>query len=157
MISSVPDITFEDVQVGDRFTTAVRQVTEQDVVEFARLSGDYHPEHMDEEYGRRSIHGGRTAHGVLILAMATGLVNETGLFETTTIAVLQITVRFVKAARFGDTITTVATINGKRVTSKPDRGIVTLGITVFNQNSIPLLEGEWLVMVSLSTRKILSL
>jgi acyl dehydratase len=79
--------------------------------------------------------------------MATGLVNETGLFERTTIAVLQMTARFVKAVKLGDTITTVASITGRRTTSKPDRGIVTMGVTVYNQDSASVLEGEWVIMV----------
>jgi acyl dehydratase len=72
--------TFDDFNVGDEILTAVRTVTEADVVNFAGLSGDYHPEHMNEEFAKNNPFGERIAHGVLILAMATFLDNQTGAF-----------------------------------------------------------------------------
>jgi acyl dehydratase len=145
--AALRDKAFDDLDVGFEVTTETRKVTEGDVLDFARLSGDHHPEHMDEAYGRASIHGERIAHGVLILAMATGEVNQTGLFERTTIGVLEMRVHFVKAVKFNDTVRSIARITGKRATSKPDRGIVTLGVTVLNQRNEAVLEGEWTLMV----------
>ena len=144
---SLRDKTFDDIDVGYEVATAARKVTEEGVADFARLSGDFHPEHLDKEYAAAGPHGERIAHGVLILAMATGEVNQTGLFERTTIGVLEMKVRFVRAVKFNDMVRTVARITGKRATSKPDRGIVTLGVTVLNQQDEAVLEGEWTLMV----------
>ncbi len=80
--------TFNEFKVGDKFTTASRTITEADVVNFAGLSGDFNPLHTDEEFGKSTPFKGRVAHGMLSVAVATGLANQLGIFEGTTIALL---------------------------------------------------------------------
>jgi hypothetical protein len=74
-------LTFEQFNVGDTHICQGRTITEADVVHFAGISGDYNPLHTNEEYGKTTPFGGRIAHGVLVLAIATGQINQTGLFE----------------------------------------------------------------------------
>ena len=138
---------FEEINTGDEFTTGARTVTEADVINFAGVSGDFQPEHMNDEFATQGALGGRIAHGLLVLAMATGLLNQTGVTEGTTIALMEMKVRFINPVRFGDTITVVAHVTGKRETKKPDRGVVTLAATVLNQHDVPVLEAEWPIMV----------
>ena len=145
--------TFDDFNAGDEILTAVRTVTEADVVNFAGLSGDYHPEHMNEEFAKDNPFGERIAHGVLILAMATGLVNQTGAFEGTTISVLEMRIRYTQAVRFGDTIRVILKIVDKRETKKTDRGIITSEVIVLNQKDEPVLRGEWVVMMYRKDRR----
>ena len=59
---------------GERFTTRGRTVTEADVLAFAGLTGDFHPQHVDAEWASGSIFGERIAHGLLVLGLAAGLV-----------------------------------------------------------------------------------
>lgn len=66
---------FEDYSVGDRGTTRARTITESDLVTFASLSGDWHPLHTDARYAADSRFGQRIAHGMLVLSVATGLVD----------------------------------------------------------------------------------
>ena len=51
-----------------------RTVTEADVVAFAGLTGDFHPQHVDAEWAAGSVFGERVAHGLLVLSLAAGLV-----------------------------------------------------------------------------------
>ncbi len=138
---------FEEFNIGDEYTTGARTVTEADIVNFAGVSGDFHPEHLNEEFAAQGAMGARIAHGLLVLAMATGLLNQTGPTEGTTIALMEMKVRFTHPVRPGDTITTVARVTGKRETKKPDRGIVTLAATVLNQHEVAVLEAEWPLML----------
>ena len=62
------------MRTGDRFETRGRTVTEADVVAFAGLTGDFHPQHVDAEWAEGSIFGERVAHGLLVLGLAAGLV-----------------------------------------------------------------------------------
>jgi acyl dehydratase len=71
---------FEDFQVGQRFTTPARTVTEADIVHFAGVSGDYNPIHTDAEFTRSTPFGARIAHGLLVLSMLTGLRQRSGHF-----------------------------------------------------------------------------
>jgi acyl dehydratase len=64
---------FEDIQVGDEYVSPGRTVTEADIVAFAGLSGDYNVLHTDAEYMKSSIFGERIAHGLLGLAISSGL------------------------------------------------------------------------------------
>lgn len=139
--------TFEQFNVGDTFICQGRTITEADVVLFAGISGDYNPLHTNEEFGKTTPFGGRIAHGVLILAIATGQINQTGLFEGTTLALLQQTIKYVGVVKFGDTVHLEFTIAAKKETSKPDRGIITMQNKVVNQHGQAVLEIEEVVMI----------
>src|SRR3970282_1446479 len=86
-------LTFDQFNLGDTFVSQARTVTEADVVNFAGLSGDFNPLHTDEEFGQSTPFGGRIAHGMLVAAMATGMANWTGVFEGTTIALMEQVIR----------------------------------------------------------------
>jgi acyl dehydratase len=139
--------TFDEFKVGDEFTTASRTITEADVVNFAGLSGDFNPLHTDEEFGKSTPFKGRVAHGMLSIAIATGLANQLGIFEGTTVALLSMTINYKGAAKFGDTIYLVLKVVDKKETSKGDKGIVTFNTIVNNQNDNPIVEGQWIVML----------
>jgi acyl dehydratase len=147
MLYKVRGRTFDEFVIDEEIASGARTVTEADVVNFACLSGDFHPEHMNEEYARKGPLGERVAHGLLVLSMATGLLNQTGAFEGTSIAILEVTTRFVKAVKFGDTIRAIQKIVGKKETSKPDRGVLTSRITVLNQNDEMILEANLVALL----------
>ena len=65
---------FDDLSQADEFTTRGRTITESDVVGFAALSGDMHPQHTDREWARASPFGERVAHGMLVLSYAVALI-----------------------------------------------------------------------------------
>lgn len=57
------------LEPGDTFTFA-KVVGDEDVSQFAAVTGDFARQHMDEEFMRMTEFGGRIAHGVLILGLA---------------------------------------------------------------------------------------
>jgi acyl dehydratase len=132
---------FEDFEVGAETVTDSRTVTEADVVAFAGVSGDYNPLHVDAEFARTTPFGERIAHGLLGLAIASGLVSRTGAIEGTTLAFLSTEWRFTAPIKLGDTITVHSRVADKRETSRPDRGIVTFAVQVVNQRSEVVQEG----------------
>jgi 3-hydroxybutyryl-CoA dehydratase len=60
--------------VSAPFTSRARTVTEADVVAFASLTGDFHPQHSDAVWAAGSAFGERIAHGMLVVSFAVGLV-----------------------------------------------------------------------------------
>jgi len=135
---------FEDFEVGVSHVSAARTITEADVVSFAGLSGDYNPLHTDEEFGKASPFGGRIAHGVLTLAVATGLTNQLAIYEGTTMALMELTVKFTGAVMFGDTVHVLLTPSEKKEHSKrDDRGFVVFDLEVKNQRDETVLKGSW--------------
>jgi 3-hydroxybutyryl-CoA dehydratase len=66
--------SFDELAVGERFATRGRTIGEADVMGFATLTGDTHPQHTDAEWAAGSRFGERIAHGLLVLSYAAGLV-----------------------------------------------------------------------------------
>jgi 3-hydroxybutyryl-CoA dehydratase len=64
---------FGELTVGDRFATPGRRVAERDILDFAALTGDRHPQHTDPEWAAGSRFGEQIAHGLLVLSFAVGL------------------------------------------------------------------------------------
>ena len=74
---STPDLFArygDDLEVGDSFTTKGRTITEADLVNFAALTWDTYPLHVDAEWASKTMFGERIAHGMLVLSYAAGLV-----------------------------------------------------------------------------------
>ena len=65
---------YEALEAGQAFTTRGRTVTEADVVGFAALTGDWHPQHTDAVWAAESAFGERIAHGLAVISFAAGLV-----------------------------------------------------------------------------------
>lgn len=65
---------FSELREGLTFTTDARAVTETDVLIFAELTGDHHPQHVDAAWAAGSAFGEQIAHGLLVLSAAAGLV-----------------------------------------------------------------------------------
>lgn len=144
-------LDFEDLAVGMRFDTPGRTITEADVVNFAGVSGDYNPIHIDEEFAQTTLFGRRVAHGSLVLSLTAGLRQRTGVFEGTLLALLEIrSWRFLKPVFIGDTVRVTTTIQELRETSNTERGVVVQRIDVVNQRGETAQQGE---LVSLIRRR----
>jgi 3-hydroxybutyryl-CoA dehydratase len=95
----------EDVRIGLR-TRVSKTVSESDVYLFAGITGDLDPNHVDEEYCRKTSLGHRVAHGALIVgytsAASTRILQD---FDRPMVSVGYDRIRFLKPVYFGDTIT----------------------------------------------------
>ena len=97
--------TIDDIPVGLR-TRFTKTVSESDVYLFAGITGDLDPNHVDEEYCRKTSLGHRVAHGALIVgytsAASTRILQD---FERPMVSVGYDRIRFLKPVYFGDTLT----------------------------------------------------
>jgi len=144
----VPPLFFEDLDVGFRFETAARTVTETDLVAFAGISGDFNPLHTDAAFAAGTSYGERIAYGALVLSLATGLRQRAGLFDGTLLGLVEIRGwRFVAPVRIGDTIRVRNEVRELRQTSKPDRGIMVQRVEVVNQADDVVNNGELVLLV----------
>jgi acyl dehydratase len=132
---------YEDIEVGEEYESPGRTVTETDIVLFAGLSGDYNVLHTDAEFMKTSIFGERIAHGLL------GLAIQSGLFTRATkayaaLAFVGLRWKFKGPIKIGDTVRVRARVTAKRDDGKPDRGLVTVQRAVVNQRDEVVQEGE---------------
>ncbi|NIP79964.1 MAG: dehydratase, partial [Gemmatimonadetes bacterium] len=120
-------LVWEEFVEGRTFEAGTREVTQDDVESFAAVSGDRNPLHLDASYAEGTVFGRRVAHGVLGLAVATGLLNRRGLTRGTLVAFLGLTWDFVGPLYPGTEVGLRLEVRSRRGTSRPDRGLVVLG------------------------------
>ena len=138
---------FEDFVVGARYETDSRMVSSSDIESFAAVSGDHNPLHLDETYARGTPFGGRIAHGVLGLAVATGLLNQLGLTRGTLLALAGLRWDFRAAIYPGDVLRADLVVVEARATRRNDAGLVRLAERLFNEHDVLVQEGELTILV----------
>jgi 3-hydroxybutyryl-CoA dehydratase len=139
---------FEDFTLGDEITSAGRTITEADIVNFAGVSGDFTQLHTNSEYARRSPTGQRMAHGLLGLAVASGLLAQLGYLEGTVLAFRELYWKFSLPVFIGDTLHARSTVAGLKPMHRFGTGLVTLAIDVFNQRDQVVQGGQWVLLVA---------
>ena len=118
-----------------------RTVTETDLVQYAGLSGDYNPVHVDAEYAKDTRFGQRIAHGLLTTSFLSRLLGMElpGLGSI----YLDQTLKFLKPVFIGDTITTI----GEIIEILPDKNMIRLKTVCKKQDGTVVLEGIATMMV----------
>ena len=129
-----------DLKIGDSFSRS-RLVTDELVRQFAEVSGDYNPIHLDEEFAKTTRCGKRIAHGMLSGAFISAVLGNE--FHDRKTIYLSQTMKFTAPVFIDDTVTATATVTAIR----EDKGIVTLETICSNQNDEMLVKGECVVMV----------
>ena len=145
---------FEDFQAGQRIVTAGRTVSESDIVAFAGLSGDYNQIHTDAEFSRTTPFGQRVAHGLLGLALVSGLAMRTGILEGTVLAFREINEwKFIKPIFIDDTIHVVLNVASTKGMPRIGGGAVEIILEVKNQQDETVMKGTWTVLVVARNQK----
>nr|HID59535.1 dehydratase [Desulfobacterales bacterium] len=140
---------FQDFEVGEKFISPTRTVTETDVILFAGLTGDNNLIHTDEMFAKKTQFKTRIAHGLLGLSLGMGLFQRLGIMASTAMAYLGIEkLEFTYPIRLGDTIRSEATVIDKRESKKGGRGIVRFRLEVFNHEDQLVQKGEHIVMIA---------
>ena len=137
----------EDYEIGRKYTSQGRTITEADVVNFAGVSGDFNPLHTDEEFGKANQFGKRIAHGALGFIISNGLNNQMGIAEGTTIAFIECTVKYTAPLLIGDTVHIVVIPTEVIHSSKPGKGILKQLVKLVNQDERVIMESNQTLMV----------
>jgi 3-hydroxybutyryl-CoA dehydratase len=97
----------EDLAPGMSASFA-KTVTEADILMFSAVSGDQNPAHLNEEYAKTTMFGGRIAHGMLTAGFISAVLANK-LPGPGTIYLGQ-TLKFKAPVRAGDTVTATVTV-----------------------------------------------
>ena len=139
---------FEEFSVGQKVVTEKRTMTENDIMTFAALSGDNNRIHTDPEFSKTTMFGRQVAHGLLGLAVASGLAWETGILDGTVIAFREINEwKFVKPVFIDDTIFVELVVRETKALPRIGGGSVTITLEVKNQNEEVCHRGVWTVLM----------
>ena len=120
----------EGLQVGDSFTTT-RTFSEDDVMLFARISGDYNPVHFDTRFARARNFSAPICHGLLSASLATEIGGQIGWLAS------MMNFRFKGPVYIGETITCDWVI-----TAIDEKGRARASVAISKENGVTVIEAE---------------
>ena len=139
---------FEEFEVGQKVATVGRTVAESDIFTFAGLSGDFNQIHTDADFSKNAPFGQRVAHGLLGVAIASGLIMRVGMLEGTVIAFREINNwKFINPIFIGDTIRVETEVVEMKALPRIGGGSVTIKLDVKKQSGETTMRGTWTVLV----------
>jgi acyl dehydratase len=144
----IKGLYFEEFEIGKKIISPGRTVAEADVIAFAGISGDFNSIHTDAVYAATTSFGARVAHGLLAIAIVSGLAVRTGVLEGTVMAFREILKwKFSQPVFIGDTIHVIMEVVDKKALPRLGGGTLTLALDVRNQDDTSVMQGKWLVLV----------
>jgi len=137
---------FDDVEVGQEWDSPGRTITETDIVNFAGLSGDFSPIHMDHAFAQTTPFRRPIAHGLLVLSITSGLATYSP--PVRTIAFLKFREWVLRGPVFiGDTIRLRSKVLEKEARARGRRGLITWQRQIINQEAKVIQEGITMTLV----------
>lgn len=123
---------YEDFEVGARYQTRTRTITDADHEAFCALVGYEVPLFLDNEVARARGLPSRLCPSHLVMSFSTAMTGD--LFKDSVVALAGIeNAKFMRHVHPGDTIRTEVEVVQKRLTSKPGRGLIVFRDHVYNQ------------------------
>ena len=126
-------LTWEQMEVGSRFKTAKRTVTEADLIQFITWGGFNEALFYDASHAAAGGYTGRLVPGAMTYCIAEGLVVQTHVLNGTGLAFMNMELSVKRPVYVGDTIHAIVTTTESRQSSKPGRGVVKTHVSVRNQ------------------------
>lgn len=135
-------VFFEDITVGDSYTSEPRTINESDIRKFAELSGDFNPLHVDPEWVQENTDfPGCIAHGLLMISIGSALKTQT-LDDWSIHAYLNVDRNMMRPVFPGDSISMQNKVKEVRPSkSKPGSGVVKVSVSLVNQDGVVVQEG----------------
>ncbi|MFC6182168.1 MaoC family dehydratase [Lactiplantibacillus daowaiensis] len=131
----------DEIQVGMTGEFSKR-VTQADVADFAKVTGDYNPMHMDDEFAAQTQFHGRIAHGMISAGMISACLG-TKMPGPGAIYLGQ-SLTFRAPVHFDDVLVVRAEVT--KIEQKKHFKLVTLSTTVTNQDGQVVTDGEAQIM-----------
>lgn len=131
----MPELAYSDIKIGDNASLS-RTITEAHIVNFAGITGDFNPVHVDAEYAQQSMFGERISHGMLMAGLISAVLGMQ--LPGSNAIYLSQDLKFTAPVKIGDTVTVTATVTEKR----DDKRIIKLRTTVSNQKGEMVVDGN---------------
>jgi alkylation response protein AidB-like acyl-CoA dehydrogenase/acyl dehydratase/putative sterol carrier protein len=131
--------SLKEIQIGET-AQGTMKVTDEHIDLYAKMSGDYNPLHMNEEYAATTIFGRRIAHGPVGGALVARVIG-TQLPGLGTLA-YSMKVNFKAPVYPGDEITAIVEAAEK----EPEKNLLRMNFRVLNQSGIEVMDGYANVM-----------
>jgi 3-hydroxybutyryl-CoA dehydratase len=137
---------FGDLTVGASMESPSRVITQELINQFAEISGDFNPVHVDRAFAEQTAYKSTIAHGALVLSVATGLASELGIAKLKVIF-SSLEMRFVRAVKPGDSIRIIMTLKDSERLERQRAYQATVDVEIKNQNNKVTQEGIWILLI----------
>ncbi len=141
--SNLEPVKWEDYEIGQSASFS-KTITEEDVMKFAEVTGDFNPIHVNPEYAKTQMFGKQVAHGALSAGLISAVLG-TKLFGPGILYTNQ-TVAFKKPVFFGDTLKAVGTVKDKFTKKDGKMKFIICDTKVYNQNDEVVTDGEGTIL-----------
>jgi len=140
MNDELPEYTFDEIEIGLTKQFQIT-ITESMIDDFAKISGDYNPLHMDEKFAQSKDFKNRVCHGMLLGSLFSRLIGmyvpgKYGLYFSQTL-------NFVNPTIVDDAVT----VTGKVISKSESTKIIELKTTIKNSSHV-IVDGKAKVILS---------
>jgi 3-hydroxybutyryl-CoA dehydratase len=126
--------SIDELKIGDSAQLS-KTITEADIIDFAKATGDFNPVHLDQAYAEKTFFKGRIAHGLLSLGFISAILGN--ILPGHGAIYLSQEVKFLAPVRIGDTITARVEV----LELLPEKNRVKFRTTCINQDGKIVVEG----------------
>ena len=140
---------FDDILVGRVWVSPRRTITEADVIQFATMTGDFNPLHVDYDFASKSHYRQPIAHGLLGLSWVAGLGSYFPSVHTLAFTAVR-NWEFSRPMFFGDTVFVETTCLEKSPSGRRS-GKVVWHRKLINQSDQVVQQGAFETLVAIKT------
>lgn len=139
-MTDIVEYEFDQIGIGLKKEFTIK-ITESMIADFAKISGDYNPLHMDETYAKSTTFKKRVCHGMLLAAFFSRLV---GMYLPGKYALY-----FSQSLNFQNPcfVNDIITIKGEVIDKSVATYLITIKTSIYNQERRCLLDGIAKVVV----------
>lgn len=147
----IPALSFEDLNVGETWSSPGRTVIDADIVNFACHTGDFNQLHVDAEFAATTVYRRPIAHGLMSLSWAAGLGSNYPRVNTLAFSAIR-DWEFLRPVYAGDTLHAETEVKDKRPTGRRSGKVAWL-IKVVNQKGEVVQQGIFETLVATRLRE----
>lgn len=133
------ELKYEEIAVGDRAFMS-KTISETDIYQFAGITGDFNPLHVNKEFAKDSFFKERIAHGMLTAGFISTVLGMK--LPGTNSIYLEQNLKFTAPVKIGDTVNAEVVVLEKKDKNK----IIRLQTIVKNQRGEVCVDGEAVIM-----------
>lgn len=131
---------FEDIKIGEK-TEFERKISEEDIDLFAKITGDFNPVHVDNDFASKTRFKGRISHGMLTASFLSRAIGMS--LPGTGALFISLNCKFLSPVKINDNIRVIVTVDDKHLSTS----VLGLRAEILNQAGDYVIDGKAKVMV----------
>ncbi len=145
---------FEEYTIGDEFEMDEFSITLDDIKQFAYLTFDTNPLHLEKTYARERGYKDIISHGLLCVSLCSGIAYKSGLFDKKVIGLVSQTIKYKKPVYVGEKLRFILKVINKKEIPNSNGGLVVFNTKLTDKDDNILITGEWNILIEKKVKKL---